>query len=166
MSDGPAQEPVVRSRKRIWLLALFAMAALLGVLILGNWSAGQPETLGVKQGRLAECPDSPNCVSSQEDREPHQVAPLRYQGDGQAAFARLIEMVENWPRARIITQTDHYLHAEFTTPVLRFVDDVEFLLAEEENVIHVRSASRVGHSDLGKNRKRVQALRTAFEAGE
>jgi len=66
-------------------------------------------------------------------------------------------------RVRIVTAGETYLHAEFTSAVFRFVDDVEFLLDDAEKVVHVRSASRVGHSDLGVNRKRVEALREAFE---
>ena len=161
------ETPDARPRKRRWPYAvLAAVVVLLGVLILGNWFAGKPEGLGVKDGRLADCPDSPNCVCSQEDRETHHVDPLKYEGDGPAALARLVKVIENWPRAKIVTRTDNYLHAEFTTPILRFVDDVEFLLAEEENAIHVRSGSRVGHSDMGVNRKRVEALRKAFESAK
>lgn len=158
-------ESAGRSKKPRWrVVFIAAVLILLGGLILGNWFAGKPQGLGIHNGRLADCPDSPNCVCSQEDRDSHKIAPLKYEGDGKAAFARLTELVKTWPRARIITQTDQYLRAEFTTPILRFVDDVEFLLTEDEKVIHVRSASRVGHSDLGTNRKRVEDIRAAFES--
>lgn len=129
---------------------------------MGNWFAGKPQGLGVENGRLSKCPDSPNCVCSQDDRESHHIEPLKYRGDGDAAFARLEEVLKSWPRTKIITQTDNYMHVEFTTPVLRFVDDGEFLLMKDEQAIHLRSASRVGHSDLGKNRERMQKLRAAF----
>lgn len=162
---SPSPAPIPRRKKAsrgIIVLSVFLL--LLGVLILGNWFAGRPQGLGVTDGRLANCPDSPNCVCSQETRPSHQVAALAYEGDGTLAFSRLSELLEVWPRARIITRTGTYMHVEFTTRFLRFVDDVEFLLAEDEDIIHVRSASRVGHSDLGTNRKRVEAIRAAFAA--
>jgi uncharacterized protein (DUF1499 family) len=73
------------------------------------------------------------------------------------------QAVSGLSRVRIVTQRDDYLHAEFTTPLLRFVDDVEFLADPAAGVIHVRSASRVGYSDLGVNRRRVRRIREAFE---
>jgi uncharacterized protein (DUF1499 family) len=144
------------------MVFLSVLFLLLGGLILGNWFAGKPKTLGAANGRLALCPDSPNCVCSQETRPSHQVAALAYEGDGEAAFSRLAELLKAWPRAKIITQTETYMHVEFTTRILRFVDDVEFLLSEDEHVIHIRSASRMGRSDLGTNRQRVETLRAAF----
>lgn len=133
---------------------------------MGNWLTKRPSDLGAANGRLANCPDSPNCICSQEARPSHQIAALAYEGDGPAAFSRLADLLKSWPRAGIISQTDTYLHVEFTTRIMRFVDDVEFLLVEDEKVIHVRSASRVGYSDLGANRKRVEAIRAAFSEGD
>ncbi len=152
-------------KKRRWVAVLLAgFLILLGVMIVGSWFAGKPAGLGIHAGRLAKCPDSPNCVCSQDDRDSHHIAAFSYQGDGDAAFSRLIELIEAHPRTRIVTRTDDYLHVEFTTAILRFTDDVEFLLQNEKKQIQVRSASRIGYSDLGKNRKRVEALRAAFEA--
>jgi len=136
----------------------------LGVLVLGKWFAGKPSDLGAVEGRLARCPDSPNCVCSQDDRESHLIQPLEYQGDGEAAWERLVGLLKNRPRTEIIERTETYLHVEFTTPVLRFVDDGEFLLDEEDHVIQVRSASRVGHSAMAKNRERMEKIRAAFQA--
>jgi uncharacterized protein (DUF1499 family) len=162
-NNSEATEPGIRSKKPRWRIVFIAvLVILLGVLIVGNWFAGKPQGLGAKKGRLAGCPDSPNCVCSQDDRTSHHVAPFKYEGEGKAAFSRLAELLKTWPRARIVTQTDDYLHVEFTTPVLRFVDDVELLLADEDKLIHVRSASRVGRSDMGTNRKRVEAIRAGF----
>lgn len=129
---------------------------------MGNWFAGKPQGLGVENGRLSKCPDSPNCVCSQDDRKSHHIEPLKYEGDGDAAFARLAEILGSWPRTKIITQTDNYMHVEFTTPVLRFVDDGEFLLTKDHQEIQVRSASRVGYSDMGKNLERMNKLRAEF----
>ena len=134
--------------------------------MLGPFSK-KPAGLGVTDGRLASCPGSPNCVSSQAgpaDRE-HYVEPLRFAGPPEAAWDRLARTVESRPRTRITARTGDYLHAEATSLLFRFVDDVEFLLDAPAGVIHVRSASRVGHSDLSANRRRVDALRIAFDRG-
>ena len=112
--------------------------------------------------RLKPCPPKPNCVCSRDDASPrHRIAPLAISGDPAAAFARLKSLLESTPRTRIVTATDDYLHAVCRTR-LGFPDDVECLLAPEEGVIHVRSASRIGHGDLGANRRRVEALRRRF----
>ena len=131
---------------------------------MGNWFAKTPGGLGVKNGRLAACPDSPNCVCSQEERESHHVAAFTFEGEATVAFLRLIEVLKTWPRTRIVEQTDRYLHVEFTTPILRFVDDGEFLLSPEEHVIQVRSAARLGSHDFGVNRRRMEKLRKAFQS--
>ncbi|MGB0663924.1 MAG: DUF1499 domain-containing protein [Pontibacterium sp.] len=127
-----------------------------------------PKQLGLIDGQLAQCPNSPNCVLSQGAQdEQHAVAPIRYSGQTSDAKAALERVLAESPRTKIKNSTEYYVHAEFTSLIFRFVDDVEFLIepaSEAEGVIHVRSASRVGHSDLGANRKRVEKLRAAFDA--
>ncbi len=118
--------------------------------------------LGVVDGQLAPCPKSPNCVSSQTDQAAKKVEPLRYEGDRQSAKAKLLKVIAEFPRTRIEADDDRYIHVVFTTWLMRFEDDVEFYFAESEPVIHVRSASRVGYSDLGTNRRRVEGMRKAF----
>lgn len=122
----------------------------------------RPNNLGVNQGKLAACPDSPNCVSSQcpsEDQQ-HYLEPLSYSSDsGQEAIAQLKQIIQGMERTAIISEQDNYLYAEFTSKLMGFVDDVEFYVDEEQKVIQVRSASRLGKSDLGVNRKRVEAIR-------
>jgi uncharacterized protein (DUF1499 family) len=90
--------------------------------------------------------------------------PLRIEDDPDATLARLRAVITAMPRARIVTSDDNYLHAEFTSALFRFVDDVEFFLDREQRVIHFRSASRVGKSDLGVNRQRMQVIATAHKA--
>ena len=126
--------------------------------------SGAAPTLGARDGRLAPLPRRPNAVSSQADDPGRRVAPLHYAGDADAAWHRLRSVVEAMPRSRVVREESGYLHAEFTSRIFRFVDDLELLLDEDARVIHVRSASRVGHSDLGANRRRVEALRRAFES--
>ncbi|MHB8772380.1 MAG: DUF1499 domain-containing protein [Syntrophales bacterium] len=136
---------------------------LLAVLVIGC-AGSRPSPAGSGGSGLAPCPDRPNCVSSQSTDERHAVAPLRYDGAAEAAMQRLVEVIRGMKRAHITTVRERYLHAEFTSLLFRFVDDVEFLLEKETNTIHVRSASRVGTSDLGVNRRRVEAIRSRFDA--
>jgi len=152
----------IRKRRLLWIG--LAVAIGMGILVMGNWFAGKPSGLGVTEGKLSPCPDSPNCVCSQETRASHRIAPLKFNDEPDAAFARLIAILEEWPRAEIVKRTENYLHVEFTTPILRFVDDAEFLLSEEESAIHMRSAARVGYSDMGKNRTRLEQIRDEFDA--
>jgi uncharacterized protein (DUF1499 family) len=90
------------------------------------------------------------------------IDPLRYEGTVEKARARLIEAVSGMKRARIVVAEERYLRAEFTSAIFRFVDDVEFLVDDGTGTIHVRSASRVGNSDLGTNRRRVEEIRSRF----
>jgi len=121
--------------------------------------------VGVVEGALGPCPSSPNCVSSTapvEDRT-HYIEPLHFSDSPAIAWRRLCGVVERLPRVRVVEKSDSYLHAEFRTAMLRFVDDAEFLLDASRGIIHVRSASRLGKSDFGVNRRRIEALREAFD---
>jgi uncharacterized protein (DUF1499 family) len=84
--------------------------------------------------------------------------------DAAGSWKRLQQIIAGLPRTRIISVDERYLHVEMTSAFFRFVDDVEFLLDPEAGVIHVRSASRLGYSDLGVNRKRIEGIRASFEA--
>jgi uncharacterized protein (DUF1499 family) len=112
--------------------------------------------------RIAPCPKSPNCVSSLAPDDAHRVDAIRFTGDPAAALAKLRAVIEAMPRAQITRIDSDSLHAEFTSWLLRFVDDVDAVVDPDAGVIHLRSASRVGYSDLGVNRKRVEAIRSAF----
>jgi uncharacterized protein (DUF1499 family) len=111
----------------------------------------------VHDGHLTNCPSSPNCVSSQASDSEHAIAALPLSGDSAQSRTRLLALLASQPQAKIVSEQDDYIHAEFTSQIMRFVDDVEFLLGPQ--AIEVRSASRVGHSDLGVNRERVELLR-------
>lgn len=141
---------------RYWLLYL-------AVMMVGC-SGNRHSQAGMTGGRLAACPDSPNCVSSQSADPRHAIDPLRYGGTAEKARERLVKAISGMKRARIVAAEERYLHAEFTSAFFRFVDDVEFLLDEETRTIHMRSASRVGYSDLGVNRRRVEEIRSRFDA--
>lgn len=121
----------------------------------------RPDNLGVKDGRLAPCRRTPNCVSSQADPADavHYIAPIPYQGDAAAAIAAARAAVESMPRATVIGEAPGYLYAEFRSKLIGFVDDVEFAFDGQAGVLHVRSSSRLGRRDFGVNRARVESLR-------
>lgn len=123
----------------------------------------RPNNLGVRDGKLAPCPSSPNCVSSQSEDAGHKIEPLTYKSTPQVALAQLKQAIQSLPRTKIITETPNYLYAEFTSAIMGFVDDVEFYLDEDAKVIHLRSASRLGQSDLGVNRKRIESIRAKLQ---
>ena len=142
-----------------WLLVI----PLIGWALLALPSWRRP-VMGLVEGHLRRCPASPNCVCSEGESGDHAITPLVFQDTPEAAWARLIQVLEETPRSQIVTREAGYLHVEFVTPLMRYVDDVEFRLDGQQ--IHVRSASRVGRSDLGANRARVEKLRAAFTARE
>jgi uncharacterized protein (DUF1499 family) len=123
-----------------------------------SWWLGCAAGPSYEQGPLSPCPPTPNCVNSEEGTDPsHQTDPLPL-GDPATARDRLLELVGSFPRTTILQATDTYVHVTFTTRWLRFTDDVEFRLDEDAGVVHLRSASRVGHGDLGVNRARVAEI--------
>ena len=136
---------------------------LIGImLLLGACSGQRPDSLGVIDGKLAPCPDSPNCVSSQSDDPDHFIEPLHYEVSLETAREKLLTVIRSMKRVTIIIDQENYLRMEYRSALFRFVDDVEFFFDSSKNVIHVRSASRIGYSDLGVNRKHVEQIRTAF----
>ena len=125
----------------------------------------KPVNLGVVNGRLADCPSSPNCVSTQANDAEHRMEPIRFARSPDEAMQRMIDLAAKMPRTNILTVEDTYLHVECRSTFFRFVDDVEFLIDPKEQLIHFRSASRVGYSDLGVNRRRMEQIRKAFKNG-
>ena len=111
---------------------------------------------------LAPCPDSPNCVSSIDTGKSSYVLPLNFAENAEEAMNRLEQTIAAMARTRIVVREKNYLRAEFTSRWFRFVDDVEVLVNEKEGVLDIRSASRVGYSDFGVNRKRVESIRQLF----
>ena len=138
----------------------------LGHFLSAACGGSRPGTLGVADSRLATCPSTPNCVCSDDSDPEHGIEPFRLVTDPRSAWNALQGVLLSTPRTRIVTRTDDYLHAEATSLVFRFVDDVEFHLRSEEGLIAVRSASRLGSSDFGVNRRRIERLRDRLtEAG-
>jgi uncharacterized protein (DUF1499 family) len=140
------------------------MGCLLGsdgsIAAMFSWK--RPTNLGVKDGRLAPCRRSPNCVSSQADPGDgeHYIAPIVFRGTAD----QLRKAVESMERATVITCDGNYLYAEYRTKLLRYVDDLELYYDPAAGLVHVRSASRLGRRDFGVNRRRVEALRSLIQA--
>jgi uncharacterized protein (DUF1499 family) len=111
---------------------------------------------------LPPCPKSPNCVSSQATGE-HFIPPFKIKGKPEAAFAALKNALTGQSRTVITEASGDTVHAEATSLIFRFVDDVEAILDADAGLIHIRSASRVGYSDFGVNRRRVERLRTTLQ---
>lgn len=158
-----------------WLVRL-----LLSVIAIAAWSfcaiapadaalpgmsalfAGTAPDLGVQDGQLQACPPSPNCVVSQNGDEIHSIEPIVYQRDRATAKATLVKVLGVVPRTTIVTETEDYIRAASESRLLGFVDDVEFYFPSDTNVIEMRSASRLGESDLGVNRRRLEQIRLAI----
>lgn len=132
-----------------------------GVLMAGCWKTNQAGA-GAHAFPLKDCPDRPNCVSSVAEDQDRYVAPFAYVCDRRQAIDVLEQELSEQPRATIVEKREDYLHAEFRSKIFRFVDDVEFYFPVDQPLVHVRSASRMGYSDLGVNRKRVETLRASF----
>jgi uncharacterized protein (DUF1499 family) len=109
--------------------------------------------------KLPPCLDTPNCVSSQASDKPHYILPFKISGDPKLAWAELKSMIMAHDRMIITHETEDTLHAEANSLVLHFVDDIDAILDADAGLIHIRSASRIGHSDFGVNRKRMEKFR-------
>lgn len=146
---------------KLWVVAVAGgISIMVWLALLTRWLSSRTSAAGgIVDGQLAPCPDRPNCVSSRA-AGPHALEPLRFHGDPQDAWNNLVSLLRNMSRCRIREQTDTYLHVECRTWLFGFIDDVEFL--RRDDVIHVRSASRLGYSDLGVNRRRVESIRRAW----
>lgn len=142
-----------------WTLGTFLFLCLI-LLTLSIFSR-KPSDAGLSEGRLRPCPGTPNCVCSEHRGTPSFVEPLAFDGPPAAAWQRAKGVIEAMG-GRIEVEEESYLRATFSTRIFRFQDDLELRLAPEEGCIHIRSSSRVGYSDLGMNRKRVESIRLRY----
>jgi uncharacterized protein (DUF1499 family) len=118
--------------------------------------------LGVSNAHLTSCPSSPNCVVSQDADSKHSIDPITYHVDRNTARQTLLKVLTVVPRTHVAEQSDNYVHVLSKSRIFGFVDDVEFYFPTNEDVIHIRSASRIGDSDLGVNRRRLEQIRLAL----
>ncbi|MCC6232816.1 MAG: DUF1499 domain-containing protein [Verrucomicrobiales bacterium] len=151
-------------RRTALALVALAAAAALPVIWWINARTARPAHTAAEPTALPLCPASPNCACSQDPSPDHAIAPLTLPESIPTAqiLPHVIEHVSRLPGTRVVRATDRYAHVEFRTRLLRFVDDVEFLLEPGSRTVHVRSASRLGYSDLGTNRRRIESLRQSL----
>ncbi len=128
----------------------------------GTFAGQQPDNIGVSEGHLAACPSTQNCVVTQGADEEHAIAPITYTGDRATAVANLVSILGAVPRTEIVNQEDDYILAKSQSRLMGFVDDTEFYFPKNEKVIQMRAAARLGQSDLGVNRRRLEQIRLAF----
>ncbi len=145
----------IEARTQFFSLSLFVLVAAC--------NGTRPSDLGSPAGELLPCPSKPNCVvSSSKSDQDHQIDPFPLQSSGPIAIDQLEKIISEMPRTSIVAKKDNYIWVEFESLIFRFVDDVEFYVPESQDKILVRSASRLGHSDMGANRKRVETLREKY----
>ncbi len=142
------------------VIGIFLIIGLLFV-VLSISSRKQPE-LGLLNGQLRACPTTPNCVCSEQLVERAVVEPLIYTTTAADAWSRMKQAIIE-TGGIILTEQGGYLHARYETSLMRYIDDVELRIDENKQRIHVRSASRVGYSDMGANQKRVTRIWAAFK---
>ncbi|TIH15698.1 DUF1499 domain-containing protein [Marinifilum sp. JC120] len=143
------------------LTALIVIICAAALFTAAHFSS-PPENLGITGGNLSPCPNSPNCVSSQETNKDHKIQSLKASGSNKTVMKKLRSCIRKMG-GKITTRSGPYLHAEFRSKWFRFVDDLECIYDEAEGKIDVRSAARLGYSDFGVNKKRLEELRKLFE---
>ena len=153
-------------RRIIYFIVPFVLLSPVILLATLNLMAKKPPNLGVVNGRLAPCPNSPNCVSTQAIDADHRMDAILFDDAPDQAIERLKAAIRAMPRMKIVTETEDYIHVEATSRLFRFVDDVEFFVDRKAKTIDFRSASRIGHSDFGVNRARMEQIRGAFRAAK
>jgi uncharacterized protein (DUF1499 family) len=154
---------IVKS-KQISSYIVIAIALVLAFVVWNNHllAGTTPTNIGINNGKLAACPSTPNCVSSQAaaiDIE-HSIKPIEVGGATKQIIGDLKLAISSMPRSTIVKQTNNYVYVEFASKLMGFVDDVEFYLDDTSKAIQVRSASRLGESDLGVNRQRIEEIRS------
>ena len=135
-------------------------------LIFFTGCTGVIPKMGIENGQLIQCPTTPNCVNSQAKDKKHYIEPILMTGTPLEVKNHILKILNELKRAKIIVAEDHYIRVEFISKVFRFIDDLEFYFPNtksKEMTIHVRSASRVGYSDFGVNRKRIEQIRSKFK---
>ena len=138
---------------------LLLILASLGIMLsLSLYSRKTPENLGINDGRVSDCPQSDNCVSSEASGESHHISPLTIKGSTVDVVNLLRQVIEDMG-GTVVETTGGYIHAEFTSSFWHFKDDLECLYNEKDGEVQIRSASRVGHFDFNANRNRVELLR-------
>ena len=148
---------------RLISIVFAILITLSGSLLFSGAAFAATSSLGVNNGHLSGCPDSPNCVVSQNADGEHTIEPIPYKSDRTTARETLLKVLSVVPRTEVVDQTDDYIHIESKSRIFKFVDDGEFYFPKDENIIQMRSAARQGESDLGVNRRRLEQIRLALQ---
>lgn len=137
---------------------------MLTLLFLMGCSSTTKKNTGIVQGEFYPCPTSPNCVSSMApENDSHFIKPILYTDiTKDMAHKKIMTILNNLKNVTVIRSSDEYIHVEIRSSFFKFVDDIEFYLPKNKNIIHIRSLSRTGHSDFGVNRKRMEKIRVKF----
>lgn len=144
------------------ILVIIVVVFTLTLFRLGANSRSMEVTLGHENGQLLNCPDSPNCVSSQAPVQDSHYIDAIDDSDG-SKWGRMEEVLKSMDGASQMSINGNYAYYTFKTKLIGFVDDIEFFYTPEQSVIHVRSASRVGEGDMNANRNRVEMIRQALQ---
>ena len=144
------------------LLLFIILVLSIGMILTVLFGQRDPTDLGVKDGMLKPCPDTPNCVSSQSGEASQKVKPLAVPKEIHDPIGRLKRIIESQGRTEVLDEEADYLWVRFTSRTFRFKDDLECYYDPDAGVIHLRSASRLGRYDFGVNRKRVEMIRELF----
>jgi uncharacterized protein (DUF1499 family) len=147
----------------VTVFSILAVVVLVRFAMLGHGSKSG-RAPGLLSGTLVPCPDKPNCVGSEfGEAATHYIAPLDYAGaPPEQAWADILQVIEELG-GEVVSANDEYIAATFSSSLFGFIDDVECRLEPSQKRIQIRSASRVGHSDLGVNRKRMDAMTRLFD---
>jgi uncharacterized protein (DUF1499 family) len=145
-------------------LIKFVRPGFLAAFLLIACTMEQPKMLGIHNNKLSPCPSSPNCVCSDSKDEKRYIEPYQLSVDSNKAWAALKKVITSLPQTTIISNPKNYLHAEVRSLIFHFVDDIEFHLRPQRNIIAVRSAARLGYYDFGVNRRRVEKIRKKLQA--
>lgn len=150
--------------KLLIIVAAISLLAVVALFVMGYWSKSG-EAPGLVDGRLQQCPGTPNCVSSEFEADAaHHVEPLVFSAEQAAEVLPRLKAVIDEMGGSVLVEETAYLAATFTSSIFGFVDDLELRIDAEQNTIHLRSASRVGRSDLGANRDRVERFKRLFHS--
>jgi len=149
---------------KLTMMLGLGLAVLAGVSGCASAAPSSHAAFDPATGQFAPCPDSPNCVSTAASDERHAIEPYTFTGATADAKARMLAIVADMPRSKVVADEGDYLHVEFRSRIFRFVDDVEFFFDEADSVVQFRSGSRTGYSDMGVNRKRMEEIRERFAA--
>lgn len=149
--------------ERLLIVALLLITGFVGLRIAIQHFSDNRANIGLSNGALRDCPDLPNCVASVATRAAQQIDGFKLNTANSDPFQAIASLLDSMPDAVVVTRNENYIHATFKTKLLKFIDDVEFHYPADATSIQIKSASRLGKSDLGANRKRIEKLRDLLE---